>query len=121
MRVELCTSRLNPPTIDTTQFSDELDGCSAEEITEFFKHHNLTTGQTALYCGSLTKPKDIDFLLKSALIIKNKITNFSLLIIGNGPEKELVKTYAENYLWIIYLGSLYRREKHSHLSAQIVS
>lgn len=98
-------------TIDTRQFSSDLTSITDEQCVAFVEKYSLTPGQTALYCGGLTKAKEIDFLLESALIIKETLTNFSLLILGSGPEQPLVKHYAQHYPWIIYLGSIYGEEK----------
>ncbi len=98
-------------TIDTRQFVADLTATSNEQVIAFTEKYNLTAGHTALYCGGLTKAKEIDFLLKSALIIKETLPNFSLLLLGIGPEQPVVENYAETNPWIIHLGSLYGKEK----------
>jgi glycosyltransferase involved in cell wall biosynthesis len=98
-------------TIDTQQFLNDLEKIDEVNVNRFIKQFNLTKDCTALYCGGFTKSKEIDFLLKSAVIIKRKLPNFTLLLLGDGPEIELVKSHESEYSWIFYLGSLYGKEK----------
>ncbi|MES2821988.1 MAG: glycosyltransferase family 4 protein [Pseudomonadota bacterium] len=98
-------------TIDTRQFATDLATISYKEILVFSKKYKLASGQTALYCGGLTKAKEIEFLLKSALIIRQTLPDFSLLLLGSGPEQTLVQDYARSNPGIIHLGSLYGEEK----------
>ena len=61
-------------TIDTRQFVNDLTITSNIQIIAFAKKHNLTAGQTALYCGGLTKAKEIDFLLEAFCSIRCIVT-----------------------------------------------
>jgi L-malate glycosyltransferase len=98
-------------TIDTRQFVADLAAISNEQVTAFTQEYNLIPGQTALYCGGLTKAKEIEFLLKAALIIKKTLPDFSLLLMGTGPEQQLIEDYARKNSCIVYLGSRYGHDK----------
>ncbi len=98
-------------TIDTRQFVNDLTVTSNANIIAFSKKYNLTAGQTAIYCGGLTKAKEIDFLLEAALMIKKQLPHFSLILLGSGPEQQVVQTHADKNSWIIPLGNLYGQEK----------
>lgn len=63
-----------------------------------------------LYCGLIGEIKAIPLLLEAARLVKKKLPEFHLLIIGNGPGRaELERAIAGEH-WIHYLGSVYDRE-----------
>jgi len=62
--------------------------------------------KNALFIGSLYKNKRIDFLLDAARCINKKIPDFTLSIVGDGPEAEKVRYEAGKSNFINYLGAI---------------
>jgi L-malate glycosyltransferase len=60
-----------------------------------------------LFCGSLYREKSVDYLLSAASQIADHVPGFQLLVIGAGPDHELVKRAAETSSYIHYLGPLF--------------
>lgn len=75
-----------------------------ESVLEFKKEYNLTTDQKVLlFAGRITKDKGYDTLLKSFELIKSKIKNVVLILIGQKDiEKKGFKTSVVNEK-LIYL------------------
>lgn len=97
--------------IDTKKLREQLLSISDRKRKEIRKKYGIESNNSCIYCGSLYKEKKIDFLIESAQIIRKNLPDFELVIIGSGEESKLVKTYAEKFSWIKYLGSLFGQEK----------
>jgi glycosyltransferase involved in cell wall biosynthesis len=60
-------------------------GCHADEIAE-----SPAPRPTFLYVGSLSKRKGVRLLIEAAMKLKEQeITNFSIILVGEGPQEEL--------------------------------
>jgi glycosyltransferase involved in cell wall biosynthesis len=104
----------------TTVVENAID---TEEMTTFCKQVTsavcqrkraelkLGDGPIALYLGSLYKEKRLDFLLDAAYRIREKIPNFQLLVVGAGPDQEIIENAAAQHSWIHYLGPLQDKNK----------
>jgi L-malate glycosyltransferase len=66
--------------------------------------------QIGLYCGLIGDIKDIPLLVETARLVKRKLPNFYLVIIGNGPDREWLEGAIAGERWIHYLGSKFGRE-----------
>ena len=49
-----------------------------------------------IFAGRLIKEKNVDMLIKSIQLVKEKIPDINCLIIGNGPEKQKLKKLVNN-------------------------
>jgi glycosyltransferase involved in cell wall biosynthesis len=103
-------------TIDTGALHDDLFAISDTEVAEFSRQHDLR-GSTALYLGGLDTYKRIAFLLDSAAIAHQKLSDFRLLIAGNGSDQPLVEKFVAQNSWAIYLGRVQGRDKARALRA----
>jgi glycosyltransferase involved in cell wall biosynthesis len=65
-----------------------------------------------VYCGGLDKVKNIPFLIESAKLVKERIHNFHLVIIGGGKEMPYVEEQAAlNREWLHSVGPRFGRDK----------
>lgn len=64
-----------------------------------------------IYCGSMYPEKCIDMLLESMSIVKGKLDNFQLIIVGSGVEKYKVERFCEHNPWVHYMGALFDSDK----------
>ncbi|MGZ5817778.1 MAG: glycosyltransferase family 4 protein [Burkholderiaceae bacterium] len=104
----------------TTVVENAID---TEEMTAFCKQVTsavcqrkrdelkLGDGPIALYLGSLYKEKRLDFLLDAAYLIRERIPNFQLLVVGAGPDQAIIENAASEHNWIHYLGPLQDKNK----------
>lgn len=98
--------------IDGTGFDSDLNSWSASEINMGAKAIGLQpSSQVAIYCGSLYADKRINILLESADLIRQRLPNFHLLVIGSGPEAEAVANAAKTRPWLHSLGIQNGRSK----------
>ena len=82
-------------------FEDYQKNNIKKEFT-FFKNSKL---KTIIFLGRLTSVKKIDLLIKSVNKLNSKIVKFNLLIIGEGPQKSLLKKISKKGLdkgWIYF-------------------
>lgn len=66
-----------------------------------------------LYCGRLQKRKKVDLLIKALVLLRKKMNNVYLLIIGDGEEKQKLEEYSKELFLsnsISFLGSIYDEE-----------
>ena len=99
-------------TIDLHQFRAELNTISEDEIENAKIQHGLDiNAKIGLFCGGLYTNKSIEFLLDSAKIIKEKIPEFALFIIGSGPKSAYVISIAASEPWVHYLGPKFSKDK----------
>ncbi|WP_336685719.1 glycosyltransferase family 4 protein [Stenotrophomonas maltophilia] len=104
-------------TIDTTLLAESIANTDDDLISEFRRVHAISAGPIGLYLGSLYSEKRIPFLIASALKIKDRVPNFSLVIAGAGPEEHLARLSAKNYPWIHFIGPVRDRQKSTALAA----
>jgi L-malate glycosyltransferase len=98
-------------TIDTDAFQSDLDAVDEKTLSQFIHRLSLTPGKTALYCGGFTTQKSIDILLKSSLMARQMQPDFSLMLIGSGPEQSRIDDFVRNHSWAHCLGRLHGIEK----------
>ena len=98
--------------IDTTAFRQQLLTIGDDEIADFNRRHKIPVdARIGLFCGSIYAEKKLEFMLESALLAHRHNPSFVLLIGGAGKELNIIKKYAEEHDFIIYLGGLRGKEK----------
>lgn len=71
------------------------------------KEYGFGNGPLALYMGGIAPKKRPDFLIDAAKEIRRLVPDFELVIIGDGPLREVVNSAAHRHPWIHALGALY--------------
>ena len=71
----------------------------------------IESDQIAVYTGSLTPLKRIDFLLDAAKRVRTDVSDFHLIIVGDGPLAALVEETAAEHPWIHWVGAKHEMEK----------
>lgn len=71
----------------------------------------LGCGPVGVYCGSLYGEKRIDTLLAAADLVRAALPSFELLVIGDGPQAELVKQAAVDRPWVHRLGAKFGADR----------
>lgn len=96
--------------IDTSAITRELSTISVEDRDAL----RLAFGGSqniGLYVGGLYNHKRIPFLLDAARVVRARVPDFQLLVIGGGEEAGLVKDAALSDPWIHAVGPKFGREK----------
>jgi L-malate glycosyltransferase len=98
--------------VDVAHFQDLLSEIGEGEVGRAGSDLGIPPGSiVGLFCGRLHRDKGIGFLLRASREIKARLSPFHLLIIGEGPEKTAVETFAEAESWVHYVGARRGREK----------
>lgn len=98
--------------IDGTGFAQDLQAISNEELVE--RRHSLGIGadaNVAIHCGSLYPEKRIDILIAAGDILRTRLPDFHLLVVGDGPMSSSLRDAASARPWLHVLGTRNGREK----------
>lgn len=90
--------------IDTTGLIEGRNSLTAEKLADLRKDLNINSENVAVYTGGLYTNKRIAFLIESAIHIRKQIPDFELIIIGDGPDRQLVSEAARRNSWIHDIG-----------------
>lgn len=67
------------------------DGVDIELIDSVVKDNDTKYNSDLIYVGRLSKYKQVDHLILATNILKNKLNNIKVVIIGSGPEENKLK------------------------------
>src|SRR4030095_13524658 len=96
-------------------FTRVLSGVTLEEAR--LARQRLSIPQNAkvgLFCGGLYPDKHLDFLFDACAYVRGRISDFHLIVIGGGVEREKVRSLAQERAWVHYLGPLFGAEKATY-------
>lgn len=101
--------------IDNDSFRADLESVSDEELAAL--RAKLSRGDTpriGLFCGSLYPDKRIGYMIEAADRIRAAMPDFMLVIIGDGPSAEEVKSATVTRPWLHWVGVQMGREKAAY-------
>lgn len=97
--------------VDTSALRSARESCQREDLELLKSQMGIDSDQVAVYTGSLTPLKRIDFLLDAAKRIREDTSDFHLIIVGDGPLAALVEDAAAEHPWIHWVGAKHEAEK----------
>ena len=97
--------------VDTSELHRDITAISGDLLRNARISIGVGAGPVGLYCGNLSPNKDLDFLFAASKLIRKGIPEFSLIIVGNGPQREHVELVAARERFIRYVGPRIGREK----------
>lgn len=98
--------------IDTKAMNELYHSIPDKEVEDLKAAYHIEKDvKVLIYCGALSKEKNISFLLDAAIRLKSQGHDFRLLIIGDGPLNKQVQKAAVDHPWIIHTGPKFGREK----------
>ncbi|MFW5887849.1 MAG: glycosyltransferase family 4 protein [Bacteriovoracia bacterium] len=104
--------------IDTKEIKEYKKHITYSDIQNFREKHSIPQGAfIGAYCGGIYKEKQIRFLLESAKEVISSSDRFYLLVIGGGPDVDIVLDAVRESDRIIYVGPKFGKDKAIHLSA----
>ena len=90
--------------IDTRSITEARNTLSQKLVESTKSSLGLESTNVAIYTGGLYEEKRIPFLLEAANKVRAQLPDFHLIIIGDGPKKDLVTEAARSSDWVHYLG-----------------
>ncbi|MEC5218597.1 glycosyltransferase involved in cell wall biosynthesis [Actimicrobium sp. GrIS 1.19] len=98
--------------IDTHALADDLAAGTDALVGQARNVFGIGSGPVGIMIASLHAEKKIDFLLEAARRLRRALPDFELVIVGDGPERELVRqALAQHGDWIHWMGARTGREK----------
>jgi len=97
--------------VDTTDLRKNLESIRADDIAQEKSRLGIANGPVGIYCGILEPTKHVPFLVEASRLIRQKVPDFQLLIVGSGPDRKWVEDEVRSNPWIQYLGQKFGREK----------
>lgn len=97
--------------IDTNELESALAGVTQADLNKLRTHLGIADDPVALYCGGLYAGKQLDFLIAACEAIRQRISNFHMIFVGNGPEQGKVEQAAQEHGWIHYVGPRFGRDR----------
>lgn len=98
-------------TIDTKALRDQCESVSDAELFDHRQRLGLVGAKVGIFLGSLYEEKRIDFLLEAGELLASILPEFRLLIVGDGPKREVVERATAGFGWLKYLGGKSGRDK----------
>lgn len=102
--------------MDTQELQRQRLEITPEQTQALRESLGFGAGPIGVFLGSLYADKRLDFLFEAAGSIRQALPDFHLLIIGDGPERDKVRTWCSSNSWVQWVGALQGREKVAHIS-----
>jgi len=90
--------------IDMHKIIEMRDEVTKEELRALKSELGIDSENVAIFTGRFYSIKRIKFLLESAELIRSELTDFHLIVIGDGPEQSLLNKFTSKHSWIHYVG-----------------
>lgn len=97
-------------TIDSTRLAESIRSVNPHEKLDFLRNLSIT-GTVGLFIGGLDESKRLQFLINACRHVRHQIPEFTLLLAGDGPDRQYIEQAAQKYCWIKYIGPVFGREK----------
>jgi glycosyltransferase involved in cell wall biosynthesis len=97
--------------IDTLFLAKARESITDEKLAVLKDQIGLKGNHVGLYIGAMYKEKKMGFLLEACKLIRQRVPDFEMLMIGAGSDAHIVTEAAAENPWIHYLGSKFGEEK----------
>jgi len=98
--------------VDTRELRSHVKRFSEQERVALRVRLGIpASAPVGIFCGMLDRVKSVSFLVESSRIIKDRVPNFHLIIVGGGPESGSLEKLTENSPWIHSVGPRFGKEK----------
>jgi len=107
--------------VDTSEMQRQRQTVTLEETQTLRESLGFGGGPVGVFVGSLYVDKRLDFLFAAAKAIRQDVSDFHLLIVGDGIERDKVQSWCADHPWAQWVGPRLDREKTVYLSlAQVL-
>lgn len=99
--------------VDVGELSRYRRELSTHSLSQVHEELGTDPKTQCIYVGALYAEKRLDFLLAAGQAIAARLPTFSLLVIGAGPDREMIEFAAARFPWLHYVGPKFGREMAS--------
>ena len=103
-------------TVDTTAMQRQRLAIASQHTQQLRAALGLGSGLIGIFVGSLHTDKRLDFLFNAAALIQQRIPNFQLLVVGDGPEQDKVHRWCAVHPWSKWVGAQLGKDKVAHIA-----
>ena len=97
--------------IDTGELQKNLVSVTQQQIDDILTSYKITAPDfVCLYCGGLYPDKKLDFLISTCEKVQRSLPDFSLFVVGNGPEEKKMQAASVRFDWLHYVGAKFGAE-----------
>lgn len=101
--------------IDTAKLARDIKRVKAPDIAALKSRLDLRD-KTAIFMGGLDQAKRLPFLIQAADICHSGQSDFRLIVVGDGSERQIIEEAAISRPWLRYLGRAVGAEKAQALA-----
>jgi L-malate glycosyltransferase len=98
--------------VDTGEIRNYVQAMSDAE--RFSARNRLgipASAPVGIFCGMLDKVKGLPFLIDAAKLIRQRLQEFHLLVVGGGPDQESIRLLTQEFAWIHLSGPQFGNQK----------
>ncbi|MBC7923782.1 MAG: glycosyltransferase family 4 protein [Ferruginibacter sp.] len=97
--------------IDTRSLVECYDSLTKESLSQLRAELGIASNNVAIYCGGIYKEKRIDFLIEACDQVRQQVNDFHILIVGSGPDVNLIHEARATRDWVHYIGPKFGLER----------
>jgi glycosyltransferase involved in cell wall biosynthesis len=98
--------------VDTSEFREHVRGFSLADRASKRECLGIPlSAPVGIFCGMLDKVKSVPFLIETGKMVRARIPDFHLILVGGGPEQSSVEAAARGLPWIHITGPRFAKEK----------
>lgn len=102
--------------VDVSKLISWQKNITQDETQALREALGLRGDRTAIFIGSLHDDRMFDFLFRAADALHQKLPDFELILIGDGPCRREVMSFVQTRSWAFWVGAKHDREKVLHAS-----
>jgi peptidoglycan/xylan/chitin deacetylase (PgdA/CDA1 family) len=103
--------------VDTRKIREHLKSLTAEDRAHLRAQLGIPDkASVGIFCGALNKAKSLPFLIESSRIIKTRIPDFHLILVGGGPEQATVQRLIDDLPWVHWVAPRFGKQKAEFLA-----
>lgn len=103
--------------IDTNELESALNGVTQANLSGLRAHLGLPNNHVGLYCGGMYPGKHLDFLLAACQMLRERVSDFHVILIGSGPEQGTIERASHEHDWIHYVGPKFGEDRAVYFKA----
>ncbi len=107
--------------IDVTAFSDAVESATVAERLALMHTMGIShEAQVGLFCGSMHALKKLKFLVEAAIVIRGRVADFHLILVGAGPDEAFARKAAATHEWIHYVAPVFGVDKSIYFAISTI-